>query len=194
MMIEGASDRIETDTDLESCKLEEKLSETKSEPQVGDNLESTGLMLSCDLERKYVQSDAILGEKTDQPQQKSEEVLIAVDGNVQGVKDDKNIDTTIRQEHDAKTSAAQEEEMVKTTGFCNDDVDMDGQDNMHLSNSGGLSALTGNKDRVSATSASDSSKQHFSLLHQTSSTCTPSPTRPLHLWNWLLWKHRCQVK
>ena len=46
MMIEGASDRVETDTDLESCKLEEKLSETKSEPQVGDNLESTGLMLS----------------------------------------------------------------------------------------------------------------------------------------------------
>ena len=63
MMIEGAYDRVETDTDLESRKLEEKLSETKSEPQVGYNLESTGLMLSCDLERKYVQSDAILGEK-----------------------------------------------------------------------------------------------------------------------------------
>ena len=92
---------------------------------------------------------------------------------MQSVKDDKNIDTTIRQEHDAKTSAAQEEEMVKTTGFCNDDVDMDGQDNMPLSDSGGLSALTGNKDRVSATSASDSSKQHFSLLHQTSSHLHP---------------------
>ena len=63
MMIEGASERVETDSDLECCKLEEKLSDTKSEPKVGDNLESTGLMLSCDLERKYVQSDAILGEK-----------------------------------------------------------------------------------------------------------------------------------
>ena len=63
MMMEGASDRVETDADLESSKLEEKLSETKSEPKVGDNLESTGLMLSCDLEHKYVRSDAILGEK-----------------------------------------------------------------------------------------------------------------------------------
>ena len=114
-------------------------------------------------------------------QQKSEELLFTVDGTVQSVEDEKNIDTTVKPEHDAKTSAAQEEEMVKTTSFCNNDVVMDSQDNMHLSDSGGLSALTGNKDRVSATSASDAS------MHQTSSHLHPQSHQTLHLWNWLLW-------
>lgn len=168
MITEGVSDKVETDP--RSCKVEERSSVTIPEPQVGGNLESTGLKLNSDFEHKHFGSDSVLGEKTYQPGRKSAEEPIAADGTEESVDNDESIATNIKPACGAYTSA--EDQVKSASSHKVGDLDMGGQNNAFLSHGG----LTADITRDSITS-SDASKSHISTLqHMTSSHFHPQST------------------